>query len=262
MLRTVPDHLNQEQLTQYLSILIEKIIEKLQHDRPELKQITTAQKKDLAQGVAKLMLQNGEFSHKDVIQNDPKFLHKLTIALVMTATLGKHENLFDSLKILFNKKGVSKEEELKIKLKPEELNKILNELNKLKDEHELGIQNLKKSKLIPQNPEPQGKKVEEFDPNIYLLGVIDPYNAGGLQAVVTQFLGNLFGIPDQNPYAQESEAQLSLPNKTSDTQFGDSLGLNHLANENFEANGSVIAEAMDEFQHQFSIQQTMKPIEG
>src|SRR5260221_11713292 len=88
----IPEKMAEHELTHFLTIMIEKLLKQIQEKRPDLK-VSPELQKELAQNVAKLMLKGGEFSRKDVIDEDPKFLHKLTIALVKTATFGKHATM-------------------------------------------------------------------------------------------------------------------------------------------------------------------------
>ncbi len=264
---SIPDQLNEDQLARYLTAMVEKILDKIHEQRPDLELKHPDQKKELAQNIAKLMLENKDgqlskedlFDPKDTSKFNPKFLHKLTMALVMTATLGKHEDLFKKLEKLFQNKELKDEKDLKNILTPkesqelEDLQKELRALNK-----EL-FAVLKELNLLKPQPTPDGTQKEKdleqtFDNNTNMLGLINSHQAGGLPAVVSYFIGNLYGIPNQNPNYEESFSQVAQQDKTTDTIFGDPLGLNHAAQENLEAMGdSLVGEVQSQYIHNESL---------
>jgi len=256
----IPDKMAEHELTHYLTILIEKLIKKIQDKRPDLK-LSPELPKELAQNVAKLMLKNGEFSRKSVIDEDPEFIHKLTIALVRTATFGKHANLAESLKKLFDDKGVKNEDDLKKKLSPTELKKL--EDLKLKMQQEL-LNNLQELKSIKRpapapSPKPQTKKEEE-DKMINLYGLLNSYMDGSIPVPPPTDWGNARAFNNVNPNFATSFANISEKDKP-DQRLGDSSGLLKSAHENYAAFGgaNMIEEVKDKYRHDMSMMPSLHP---
>lgn len=246
---TIPDQLNEDQLERYLTAMIEKIIDKIHDKKPEL-QLTSDDKKNLAKTVTQMMLQDKNRTElsREAVEMNPKFLHKLTMAIVMTATvkLEKNENLFNKLSELFQSKDIKDENDLQKKLTPQELKELKQLQEELRELNKELFAELKSLNLIQPKPDPSGNKREKeleetFDSNTNLIGLVNTHVTGGLEAVVQVLLGNLFGVTNQNPNYEESESQLALQDKVSDPA-GEILGLNHAARENFEALGAKEAE--------------------
>ena len=252
---SIPSQLNEDQLSRYLSAMIEKILDKIQEKRPDLT-LSSDDKKNLAQNIAKAMLQGrDELSREDALENNPKFIHKLTMSLVMASKSNKYEDLFEKIKELFKSKDIKDEKDLKNKLTPAEMKQLTMLQEQLRELQKAVFKDLKELNLI--KPSMKNEEMEQhFDPNSNLLGLVDSHEAGGIAAVVQVFIGNFFGVTNQNPYYEESQSQLSLQDKVDDTQFGDPLGLNNAARENYaEIGGDLVDQVQSLYRHQ----ETMKP---
>lgn len=234
---SLPDQLSEQQLEHYLTLMIEKILAKLQKDRPDLK-VTAEKQKELAGFIAKTMMKNGEFKREAVIDKNPVFLLKLTMALVMTAKLGSSEKLFNQLeKILTDNKLTEKDLKndalLKEKLSPVDFKQLKLMMDKiqetLKDLEKLDL--IKLPKPVPGAP----PSPDDIDPNSMLLGLVatsksssmpgGTIQAGGIRAVITYFVGNLTKAEDRNPF--HGEAPLDQTNKAAKKNaatMGDIIG--------------------------------------
>lgn len=234
---SMPDKLNQENLTRYLTLLIEKILEK----RQDLK-MTPQLKAELAKTLAKLMLTNGEFNHTSAIDKNPEFLHKLTLTIVVACKLGGNEKLLEDIKKIFREKNITEKylkdtKELEKKLSPVEMRQLKLMLEKIQEM----VDEMKRSNLIKTpklKPGASRKELDEaeeeekrLDPNSILLAVVSSRFTGGLTKTITNVIGNLFGIVDQN--ANNGFAPIDQNNKTVSAQ-GDPLGLRHAAEENYK----------------------------
>lgn len=258
---SIPSQMNEEQLTHYLTIMTEKLLEKLQKNRPDL-QVTPEQRKELAQNVAKVMMQRGQFSREDVIDNNPKFIQKLSIALVRTAVFGQHEFMIKNLNKLFNDNGVKNTDDMKNKLTPAELKLALGQMEKL---HQEVNKALEETGLIqrtaPRPAPPAGPKPEPQvdDKMINLFGLLNSSQAGSIHVPVMVDQGNGLAIVDVNPNSETSYAQIDEVNKVGDKEFGDPLNLNGLAMKNYEAQGSpAVQETISRYTHDMAITPQLK----
>lgn len=265
----LPEQLNEEQLYRYLNAMIKKIFEKIQKNNPQL-ELTSDAKEALIDTITKSIFndKNRTEVSREAFEMSPKFVHKLTMALVMTAAAEKHpklSNKLDDIKKLFESKDIKHEEDLQKKLTPTELKQIQEIKDELRELNKEILTELKTLNLIQPKPDPSGKKREQeveetFDINTNLLGLINTKETGSIQAVVQQELGNLFGTPCQNPNYEDSFSQLSEQDKTNDNQFGDSMGLNNAARENFETLGvkNPDDDLIEQIHHQYNLD---KPIQ-
>lgn len=253
MYKPLPSKMNQDQLGNYLELLIKEILKQIMAKNPAMKLGMTPEKIDaLAKNVAKIMMQKGmEFSREDVIDKNPKFIEKLTVAIICTAKLDGKDDLFNDIKKILSLNDI-KLNELKNKtiedlkkekrITPEEANKLTVMFKKLEET----LTDLKELSLVKTPKLTPGEREPKIDPLIVeLLGVLLVGQTGSIQPTIFQFNGNLLGIVDKNP--NNGLAQIDQQDKINSI-FGDSQGMQHAKKERFEATGCTFKELIDNVQ--------------
>jgi len=252
---SMPDKMsNEAQLAKHLEALITNILKKIVAKNPSMRLTLTPEKiKKLAEATSKVMMQKGfEFSRKDVIDENPAFILKLTRAITLAAKLDDKDDLFKEIKKIFDLKQI-KAETLTLKniadlqkekiLTPEEARKLALLLQKLQETIDAmeALQLIKKPPThLPGAPKPKINPLV-----VELLGVLLEGQTGSIQPVLQQFNGNYFGVDDKNPNTGTDLSQVSQKNKI-DSIFGDPVGLEHHTMENFEAVGCTFKELIHE----------------
>ncbi len=264
----VKDKMDTNEAANYLTVLIDKILQKIQDERPDLKiSITPAQRKELAKNVAQMITKNElEIDRNAAIDNNPKFLHKLTMLLVLTSTMEKHNGLRDSIKKLFNDRGVENENDINKKLTPTELKKLQMQLRKI---HEELLQNMEELRLLkrpkPEAPKnkmtPAAPKPDETDQvvnNMMSLLGVDFKKPGSVPPTIFIQGENGNAIVDVSAASNESYAPIDRGNQTRGKPEGDPLSITFATIENFEAlNGPK--GAIDQTHSQIASSKSMQP---
>lgn len=256
---SVPDDLSEHQLEKYLFSFVEHLVEKLQEKQPD-RHLDMEAKRDLAKQITQTLMQNRTDFPREKLE-DPTFIHKMVITLAIALTLEKKEDRFELWRQLFNKKEINETKDLEKKLTPQELKELKEFMAVCCKDMVNELEKTWKLAKLPQPKPGQKSAAEEMlakqdDPMVNLFGLVNSYTTGGLAAVVTFFMGNLYGLTDWNP--EHGMAQIDQQNKTSDTGFGDPLGLNEIARENYIEAG-VYTETPEEIKLDYIHKEQLHP---
>lgn len=240
MMKLTPK-LNNNQLENYLLKLIDKIADKYKL------QLSTQDKKNLVGYIAKVMLEKGEFFREKVIDTNKEFMHKLTLAVVAASKMTNVEKLLEEIKKIFDKKGMTLEDLLdQKKLEKKLLRTEMRPLELLQEKIKEALLKMDELKLIklPRPAPGSPPEAKEDDINMIILGLTNPKIQGSHAKVVSFFVGNLYGIPDVNPY--NGIAPLDQQNKIA-TEQGDPNGVHEAAKQHYQAFlGDIVNEVIRE----------------
>lgn len=243
--------------------VVEVFLKTLLEKRPELRQEMPSDLEALKDTMtAMLKLIKPDINQYDL--RDPESLKQLSVALVTSLSIHKlsldpNKNYLNKIQLLFDGKkidGKSLLDHLKDPdfnpqlapqlfdkyLSPEEKKQLQQLMQKTCEEVFNDLQRLDLFELKPGvDPAQASKEIsEKTEAFINLYGMM-----GGIVVPVPIFNGNLFGIPDLNPYP--GTAQIDLINRVDDNQQGDPLGLNAIAEANYaKISGNPFAESYRE----------------
>lgn len=260
----IPDEFHLEHINE-LKQTLSYIVSRIQQEHEGLAFENPQQQNNFINSIANMALKlHGGVIKKDSLLNENS-MNELRL-LLTTKPLANlvMEDRFDEA--LMEKIGKLLQNELinKKELKPENLEQLKLELKKLLSPKEAvkldrALDTLMKNdefkKLFGLNmrsprPEPKKKNTEEMAKEAAVDGLsanlfgLSCLQAGCLPVVVSCFLGNPL-IVRQGPTYETEMTQIALPDRVSDTLFGDSLGLNNQAVKMLAENGPSLATLSD-----------------
>lgn len=195
-----------------------------------------------------------EIKLNNLTPNDP-FLKRLIVASVSAIIFEKNIGLdkLDKLQKDVKKENILSPKELEKLMPAAEVAALQQQL--LQSKKEIDQQLNYANKLRPEpKPDAQKEKQEVDSVTSNLLGLLSK-DTGGFAATVFCVVGNYYGIQDFNP--NQGYAPIDAQNKIDDTAFGDPLGLNAEAMENylqFEGDGLI-----DQMQTALATSPSLKP---
>jgi hypothetical protein len=253
-----------EELNKFLEIMVGKLLEK----KPEL-----AKNKDLlVQQVTQLLNmkfdQNPNNLNKNLIRQ-PDFLKQAALCMMLSAELQQNPKLSKELdaglqKLLKNDKfmadfkqmmkdpsiknakDLSKRMDVLLEkhLGKEDaslLKTAMKELTKLFDKTKSNTDAKKDSKANDKNKEANKESMRDEDPNIHLTSLLCN-QTGSMEVPVQVQIGNLFNVPDQDPY--HGDAFLNRVNDVS-SSHGDYQGTQNSTKENFDSIDSTVTGMLE-----------------
>lgn len=200
---------------------------------------------------------------------DPEFLKKITGIMIISVCMskpGEFDKFIEDLKKVMLTK--TKSLDILFKRSPKEIDEFIQaHFRKYNDKNnqlkplflQLADQLIKKlEKNFGIKLEPKMREQIAEDLYINKTGLITTAIAGGHQVTIQSNMGNQIMIPDFNP--NHGMANLDNDNKTADSQFGDSLGLNAITERRYSRITGFASELVQDFQESRHYQpETPKP---
>ncbi len=241
---------NKELAPEELKRALDEMLRLLLEKNPQL-QMTAEKKKEFVDSLYKALTSKGETYTRGQLF-EPEFIKKLAVCVTVSLSSEKTENLQDDFSKVF-KLLESKQLDMNalLKMKPDEFKKKLaeklspDEVKEVKGLLEkIADKLLKKATPFGMEPKPDASKKLADDMYTNLLGVLNSAVTGSIAVPLQTYQGNGLGIVDYNP--NDGTAPIDRINSVSDTQFGDSLGLNAAAVNNYMSMGDTIVDEVQE----------------